>query len=255
MESPELLSETALQQKNHLTGKVIKTTIAGAVLDIGYKIPGVVHISQLSKDTVNRVEDVIKTGQVVDVWVRRVREDRVELTMIEPLKLEWKEIRPEMLVRGKIIRLEPYGAFVEIGAERPGMVHISEISHEYVKNPAEVLKEGDEVEVKVLDIDRRKRQIRLSIKAAMTKSDADLTDVKNTKSKVKKEKHESQRDETQEESENKVVELTTFQLAFQKAHERADKNRTYVKKQNSNDIPSESDEILARTLKNRISVR
>ena len=61
--------------------------------------------------------------------------------------------------------MKPYGAFVDIGAERPGMVHVSELTHGYVKTPSEIVKEGDEVEAKVLDVNRKKKQIRLSIKA------------------------------------------------------------------------------------------
>lgn len=245
--------ENALQPKVHLTGKVIKTTIAGAVLDIGEKVPGVVHISQLSKDAVNRVEDIVKTGQVVDVWVRRVRDDRVELTMVQPLGLEWKEIHPEMLVKGKVVRLEPYGAFIEIGAERPGMVHVSEISHDYVKNPAEVLKEGDEVEAKVLDIDRRKRQIRLSIKAAQPKPEEILAEVNKSEPKKSREKHARKKEEPVEVVEEKEPELTAFQLAFQKAQARAEKSGSSTPSRKQKRTSDENEEILSRTLKNRIT--
>src|SRR3970040_1274448 len=84
--------------------------------------------------------------------------------MIQPLALEWKEIEPDMVVKGKIVRLEAYGAFVDIGAERPGMIHVSELAHGYVKTPGEIVKEGDEVEAKVLNVDRKKKQINLSKK-------------------------------------------------------------------------------------------
>ncbi len=169
METTQAAPESALQPKTHLTGKVIKTTIAGIIVDVGQKVPGVVHISQISSDPINRVEDVVKPGQTVEAWVRRVHDDRIELTMIEPLMLEWREMKPDMVVKGKVSRLEAYGAFIDIGAERPGLVHVSEISHDYIKNPGDVLKEGDEVEAKILDVDRRKKQIRLSIKANLPK--------------------------------------------------------------------------------------
>jgi ribosomal protein S1 len=77
--------------------------------------------------------------------VRRVKKDRIELTMIEPLGMEWNEIHPEMIVKGKVVRLESYGAFVDFGAERPGMVHVSELARGYVKTPNEIVKEGDEI--------------------------------------------------------------------------------------------------------------
>ena len=165
MTTPDIALTTTLEPKTKLSGKVLKTTLAGALVDVGQSIPGVIHISQLSTEPVNKVEDVVKEGQTVDVWVRRVKKDRIELTMIEPLALEWKEIEPDMVVKGKVVRLEAYGAFVDIGAERPGMVHVSELAHGYVKTPNEIVKEGDEVEAKVLDVNRKKKQIKLSMKA------------------------------------------------------------------------------------------
>jgi small subunit ribosomal protein S1 len=161
----EMAPETTLEPKTKLSGKVLKTTLAGALVDVGQSIPGVIHISQLSEGSINKVEDVVKEGQMVEVWVRRVKKDRIELTMIQPLALEWKEIEPDMVVKGKIVRLETYGAFVDIGAERPGMIHVSELAHGYVKTPGEVVKEGDEIEAKVLEVNRKKKQIKLSMKA------------------------------------------------------------------------------------------
>lgn len=166
-ESTEINDLADVKRKMKFTGKVVKTTLAGAVVDIGLEVPGVVHISQLKEGSVNRVEDVVEPGQEVTVWVRRVfpKKKRIELSMIEPLALEWREIQKGMVVKGKVTRLEKFGAFVDIGAERPGLVHISEMTHDYIKSPGEVVKEGDEIEVKVLNVNRHKRQIKLSMKA------------------------------------------------------------------------------------------
>src|SRR5688572_1134527 len=68
MTTPEFAPVAALEPKTKLSGKVLKTTLAGALVDIGQSLPGVIHISQLSEDAVNKVEDVVKEGQVVDVW-------------------------------------------------------------------------------------------------------------------------------------------------------------------------------------------
>lgn len=158
-----------IKQKTHFTGKVLKTTLAGAIVDLGLDKPGLIHISQLvnpSEDQpIKRVEDVLQVGQSVEVWVRKVKEDRIELTMVKPLDLEWREIKSGMVVKGTVVRLEKFGAFVEIGAERPGLIHISEMAHGYVRTPSEVVKEGDEVEAQILEVNRRKKQIKLSLKA------------------------------------------------------------------------------------------
>ena len=255
METTNAALESALQPKARLTGKVIKTTIAGAIVDVGQKIPGVIHISQLQKDPVNRVEDIIQVGQEVTVWVRRVHDDRVELTMIEPLSLEWRELKPDMIVKGKVSRLETYGAFVEIGAERPGLVHVSEISHDYVKNPAEVLKVNDEVEAKILDVDRRKKQIRLSIKAALPKPEEIIAEVnKPEPRKGRSAKKDKKQEEHSEEAEIKEPELTAFQIAFQKAEKRAgDKKSAPASRKSKSKLKEDQEEIFNRTLEHRIT--
>ena len=71
-----------------------------------------------------------------------------------------------MTVKGEVVRIEGFGAFVDIGAERHGLVHVSEMSSEYVRDPKEHVSVGEQVEVTVLEVDRKKRQIRLSMKAA-----------------------------------------------------------------------------------------
>jgi small subunit ribosomal protein S1 len=255
METSNATSDNALQPKTRLTGKIIKTTIAGAIVDIGQKIPGVIHISQLQKNSVNRVEDIVQVGQEVVVWIRRVHDDRVELTMVEPLTLEWRELKPDMIVKGKISRLETYGAFIEIGAERPGLVHVSEISHDYIKNPSEVLKEGEEVEAKILDVDRRKKQIRLSIKAILPKPEEIIAEVKKTephKGRVGKKGEKAEK--SIEETESKVPELTAFQIAFQKAQERlGDKKSSSKGRKTKPKLKEDQEEIFNRTLEHRIT--
>ena len=156
-----------ITRKQQFTGKVIKATLAGAIVDIGLDKPGIVHISNIQKEPVKKVEDVLKPGQEVNVWVRRLHQDanHIDLTMIEPLGLEWREIKKGMTIMGSVVRIEKFGVFIDIGAERPGLCHISELTYDYIRTPEEAVKVGEEVEVKVIDFNRRKRQIKLSIKA------------------------------------------------------------------------------------------
>ena len=156
-----------IKRKMKLKGKVLKTTLAGAIVDIGMDKPGIVHIAHLSEKPVKRVDEVVTQGQEVDVWVRRIKEDanHVELTMIEPLALEWRDIKKGMVVSGKVVRLEKFGAFIEIGAERPGLAHISELTHDYIRSTEDAVKVGEDVEAKIIDFSRRKKQIKLSLKS------------------------------------------------------------------------------------------
>ena len=251
MTTPELASTPTLEPKTKLSGKVLKTTLAGALVDVGQNVPGVIHISQLSPDSINKVEDVVKEGQSVEVWVRRVKKDRIELTMIQPLALEWKEIEPDMVVKGKVVRLETYGAFVDIGAERPGMIHVSELAHGFVKTPGEVVKEGDEVEAKVLDVNRKKKQIKLSIKAL----EPEIEEFKPAKKETKKGgKHNSKKDETesQVQQEPKEPELTAMQIAWQEALNKANADKAFKVKRVKTGASQEQEDILSRTLEKRL---
>ncbi len=246
-----------LKAKTKLTGKVVKTTLAGVLVDLSMEIPGIIHISQLSETAVKRVEDVVQVGQTVDVWVRKVKADRVELTMIEPVGMDWRELKPELVVKGKVVRLETYGAFVEIGAERPGLVHISEMAHGYVKTPGDVVKEGDEIEVMVLDVDRKKKQIRLSMKAVLPKPEEKVIEEPEPSSPRtdrkrggKKGKPRSEKFEMPNEAPSEP-EPTVFELAWQAALDRA-KAEKAAKAHKAKNSDQAQDEILKRTLKNRL---
>lgn len=244
-----------LEPKTKLKGKIVKTAIGGAVVDVGQDLPGVIHISQLRKEPVNRVEDAVQVGQEVDVWVRRVKKDRIELTMIEPLPLEWREIKPEMVVKGKVERLETYGAFVDIGAERPGLVHVSEMTHGFIKNPSEVVKVGDEVEVKILEVNRRKKQIRLSMKAVQPEPEEGFG-AKPRRGRGKRGSKKSSTDILKEINEqDKEPEPTSMEAAWQAALARAKNAQGNGAKSKTDDAPvSETqEEILARTLEQRVT--
>ena len=247
-ENAEILALNDIARKAHFTGTVVKTTLAGAVVDIGLGIPGVVHISQLREEPVNRVEDVVHVGQSVDVWVRRVfpKKDRIELTMVKPLDLEWRDLEKDMIVRGKVVRLEKFGAFVDIGAERPGLVHICEMAHDYVKTPGEVVKEGDEVEVKVLSVDRRKKQIKLSMKALEEKP------MKIAKEALKEPPQPKITHAEEVEKEEPIP--TAMEMAMREAMDRSKvtvKETTSKDKRRVDSSQDEMEDILNRTLQQR----
>jgi ribosomal protein S1 len=154
-----------LSPKMQLQGTVKDTQIYGAVVDLGLEYDGMVHISQLSTQRVNRVTDVVHPGDSVTVWVTKVdsKKGRIGLTMVEPPAVDWTELVENQVYTGTVTRMERYGAFVNIGAERDGLLHVREMSSGYVRDPSDVVKVGDEVEVRILSLDRKRRRIDLSM--------------------------------------------------------------------------------------------
>lgn len=163
-ESAAPVSEVTPKAK--FTGKVVRVELFGAFVDIGLKQPALLHISQLTHEGVTRAQDVLKVGEEVTVWVRRIdpATNRVDLTMKEPLGVEWSDLKPGMDITGKVVRIEKFGAFVELGAERPGLLHVSEMAVDYVADPRDKVNVGDEIKVRILNVDRKKKKIDLSLK-------------------------------------------------------------------------------------------
>jgi small subunit ribosomal protein S1 len=251
-----------IKRKTKFTGTVVKTTLAGAVIDIGMGTPGVVHISQLQAEPVNRVEDIIRPGQTVEVWVHRVipKKNRIELTMIKPLDFDWRDLETDLVVKGKVTRLEKFGAFVDIGAERPGLVHISEMTYDYIKDPSEVVKEGDEVEVKVLAVNRQKRQIKLSMKALEEPPVKEVRETRSGKASGKSGAAPSSEHAPAEANEPKEEPTpTAMEAALREAMERSKGKQVLVPgehgKRKGKGGGNELEQILSRTLHQKVKTK
>ena len=161
----ESLDLAKLQPGQKLTGTITRLELFGAFAEVGAEVEGLIHISKLSRKRITRVQDVVQVGDAVDVWVETIdpAAKRLELTLIQPVELPWSRIKPGLVRTGKITRLERYGAFVDIGAERAGLIHVSEMGVGYISEPAEILEVGDAIQVTVIEADSRKKQIRLSM--------------------------------------------------------------------------------------------
>lgn len=152
-----------------LDGKVQRIASFGAFVDIG-GVDGLVHISQLSHEHVDKVSDVVTEGQEVKVKVLSVDRDseRISLSIKDTLPGPWDAIdekAPKGSVhQGTVKRLVSYGAFVEVLPGVEGLVHISQIAHKHIATPHEVLQEGQEVDVKVLEVNKEDKRLSLSIK-------------------------------------------------------------------------------------------
>lgn len=163
-DNPILLTELAPGRQ--LEGTVKKVTLSGAIVDVGAQVDGLLHISDLGQRGVTRTSDLLSEGQRVTAWVKRVDSDgagRLSLTMVEPPRYTWSDLQPGVKVEGKVVRLEKFGAFVDIGAETDGLVHISEMSTGRVAKPSDIVSEGDVVTVWVKDANRKSRRISLTM--------------------------------------------------------------------------------------------
>jgi small subunit ribosomal protein S1 len=152
-----------------LEGVVQRITDFGAFVDIG-GVDGLVHISQLSHQHVDKASDVVSEGDKVQVKVLSIDRDneRISLSIKDTLPGPWAGIAEKAAkgskLEGIVKRLVSFGAFVEIFPGVEGLVHISQISHKHIATPQEVLKEGQSVEVKVLEVNETDQRLSLSIK-------------------------------------------------------------------------------------------
>ncbi|TFE29970.1 30S ribosomal protein S1 [Cohnella luojiensis] len=158
-----------LQPGQILEGKVQRLTPFGAFVDIG-GIDGLVHVSEMAWQHVAHPADVVSEGQSVKVKVLKVDPSlgKISLSIKAAQPGPWDSATGQFnigdIVTGVVKRLVSFGAFVEIAPGVEGLVHISQIAHRHVATPFEVLKEGQEVQAKVLDFNPAEKRISLSIK-------------------------------------------------------------------------------------------
>jgi len=172
-----MITLAEISQGQKLQGTVRKVTLSGAVVDVGAAVDGLLHISDLGEKRVTRTSDVLSEGQEITAWVKRIdpEQKRLSLTLVQPPDLTWGDLQPGMEIQGKVVRLEKFGAFVDIGAETDGLVHISEMANRRVNKPSDVVSEGDEIPVWIKDVDRKQRRISLTM---VEPPDVDLRSLK-----------------------------------------------------------------------------
>ena len=159
----------SLEVGQELEGTVQRLTDFGAFVDIG-GVDGLVHISELAWHRVEKPSDVVGEGDTVTVKVLKVDRDneRISLSIKETQPGPWDKVSDAIsngdIVTGPVNRLVSFGDFVEVYPGVEGLVHISQSAHRHIGTPSEVLKEGEEIQVKVLDMNPQDQRISLSIK-------------------------------------------------------------------------------------------
>ncbi|MFE7562100.1 30S ribosomal protein S1 [Kitasatospora sp. NPDC057500] len=162
---------TTLQKGQVRSGVVSSIVNFGAFVDLG-GVDGLVHVSELSWKHIDHPSEVVEVGQEVTVEVLDVDMDRerVSLSLKATQEDPWQQFARThqigQVVPGKVTKLVPFGAFVRVDEGIEGLVHISELAERHVEIPEQVVQVGDEIFVKVIDIDLERRRISLSLKQA-----------------------------------------------------------------------------------------
>jgi small subunit ribosomal protein S1 len=237
-----------------VTGVVKRVTEFGAFVDIGVGRDGLVHISELSVRRVGKVADVLKEGEEITVWIKKLDRDRnrISLSMIEPGTKTIRDLEKGEIIQGTVTRILPYGAFVDIGVGRDALLHIREMSERYIARPEDVVNVGDVIEARIIELSRRRQRVDLSMKGLRPEPEPEPVleqpVVEQQASKVEPEPEE----ETEDDFADLEV-LTPMEMAFKRAMEAEGiklkvndkKNRSKKGKRYSRSI---QDEIIARTL-------
>jgi small subunit ribosomal protein S1 len=158
-----------LQPGQVVEGKISNIVDFGAFVDLE-GIDGLIHISELSWSHVNHPSEVVSIGDTVRVKVLDIDRDRQRIslglkqTQEDPWQRVLNEYKEGDVVEGKVTKIVAFGAFVQILPGVEGLVHISELAQHHVESPAEVVRPGDELKVKILEVDDARRRLSLSVK-------------------------------------------------------------------------------------------
>lgn len=153
------------------TGTVSRLTDFGAFIDLG-GVDGLIHISEMSWGRISNPKEVLKEGQTVEVFVLDVDKEKGKISLslkdsnMNPWKLAVEKYAVGTVVEGKVVRMVPFGAFVELEPGVDGLVHISQIANKHVVKPEDELKVGEIINVKVLEVNSEQKKISLSKRQA-----------------------------------------------------------------------------------------
>jgi len=231
-----------------IQGTVKRITEFGAFVDIGVGRDGLVHISELSTTRIAKVNDVLTEGQALTFWIKKLDRDRnrISLTLIEPGQRTIRDLQVGEVVEGTVTRILPYGAFIDIGVGRDALLHVREMAEGFVAKPEDVVKPGEPVEVRIIEVARRRNRIDVSMKGLRPEPEQPAPAEAAAEDVVA---------EVEAEAEDKFADveaLTTMQMAFLKAQERSGVSLPTSKKKSRRNEAAQKralqDDIIARTL-------
>jgi len=209
-ETREALKDRLLEnlgENDVRTGRVTSVADFGAFVNID-GADGLVHLSEISWERIQHPSEVLRVGQEVEVKVISIDHDRKRIGLSirqlqpDPWLKKIDHLKEGQLIEGKITHLTKFGAFARLGEELEGLIHISELSEQRINHPKEVVKEGDQVTLRIIKIDPERRRIGLSMRKVDSPAYADL-DWKMALSDEVKDAHTIEAVEAQEETDVK----------------------------------------------------
>ena len=172
--SADVLEMSDLKPDMLLTGTVRNVTDFGCFVDIGVHQDGLLHISEMSDKHIKHPSDLFATGDIIEVRIKEVDLERKRISLTKrttdaPKRVERKltalaDLEIGAIVKGTVKNVTDFGCFVDIGAKQDGLIHISEMADTRVGHPSDLFKTGDEVEVRIKDVDIDRKRIALSRK-------------------------------------------------------------------------------------------
>lgn len=182
-------------------GIVRRITNFGAFVDIG-GVDGLLHVSEMGLGRVENPSEVVSENDEIDVYVLAVDKDRkrVSLSLKKLLPNPWQNAAANYtegsVITGKVVRIASFGAFVEVEPGIDGLVHISEMSWERIEKPEDAVEVGQEIEVKVLEVDQENRRMSLSIKEVLEKPEVIKAEVRQQPVRQQQQHQQEDEDET-----------------------------------------------------------
>ncbi len=174
-----VIEEELIQKIGKLSiGDVVEGEITGVVdfgafVKFGNELEGLVHISELAWQRIEDPKDIVKVGAKVTAQIIAIDNDRISLSLKRLQKDPWedavKKYKISQVVKGKVLKLAPFGAFIELDPEIHGLAHLGELSNEKIVDPSAVLKEGEEKEFRIISIEPAEHRLGLSLRPAPKK--------------------------------------------------------------------------------------
>lgn len=211
-EQTSLLSQ--YKEGDIVEGKVTGVVDFGAFVEFGDGLEGLVHISELAWQRIDNPKDIISVNDMVKAQIIGIDDGKISLSIRRLQKDPWQTVAEQFrvgtLISGKVLKLNPFGAFVELTDDIHGLAHISELSWKKISSPEDVLKVGEEHTFMIVSIEPHNHRLGLSLKQAQKKSEKENDESsekeeKTEKKEEKKEEGDKKEKVTQEVTENEVA--------------------------------------------------